>query len=37
MEFPEVSRVAAARTCVLNANLATLVRMLSCATRLPLP
>jgi hypothetical protein len=37
MEFPEVSRIAGARTCVLNANLATLVRVLSCASRLPLP
>ena len=37
MEFPEVSKIAGARTSVLDANLSTLVRVLSCASRLPLP
>jgi len=37
MEFPEVSRPVGARACVLDADFPTLVRLISCATRLPLP
>ena len=37
MDFPEVSRPVGARTCVMDADFPTLVRLISCATRLPLP
>ena len=37
MDFPEVSRPVGTRTCVMDADFPTLVRLISCATRLPLP